>query len=152
MTSGDNAPRLARPFVAVLIAAMLASALFVWEPWPLTSFRLFSHLRYDEQASWQATAVTRRGEEVELPLGGSPQGLRGFGFVMAEFAEADVDRQDLLCRTWLDAAPGLTGRRVFEVRLEQRRWRLSQRSGKRALPGELRHFYTCTGEGVEVVG
>jgi hypothetical protein len=38
MAEPDRVPRLARPFVALLIAAMVASAVFVWEPWPLTSF------------------------------------------------------------------------------------------------------------------
>lgn len=152
MPPPDRVPRFARPFVAVLITAMLASALFVWEPWPLSSFRLFSHLRYDEQTSWQAIAVTRGGEELDLPLASSPQGFRGFGFVMAEFVDADSRRRDELCRTWIAAAPGIIDRPVAEVRLELRRWRLSQRRRDRALPGERELVYTCTTEGVEVVG
>ena len=151
MEPPDRVPPLARPFVAVLFAAMLASALFLWEPWPVSSFRLFSHLRYDEQTSWEALAVTPGGEEVELPLASSSRGLRGFGFAMAEFAAADPARRDELCRVWLRAAARMVGRPVVEVHLEQRRWRLSERSGDRALPGERRHVYTCTREGAEVV-
>lgn len=152
MLHPDTVPRAARPFVAVLIAAMLASAVFLWEPWPLTSFRLFSQLRYDEQTAWQATAVTPGGEELDLPLSGAPRGLRGFGFVMAEFADADRKRRDELCRTWVRVAPEVVDRPVVEVRLGRRSWRLSERNGDRALPGEREHVFTCTAEGVEVGG
>jgi hypothetical protein len=38
MPEPGRAPRPARHFVALLIAAMLASAVFALEPWPLTSF------------------------------------------------------------------------------------------------------------------
>lgn len=51
MNDPDRVPRFARPFVVLFIAAIVASALCVWEPWPLTSFRLFSHVRTDQQAS-----------------------------------------------------------------------------------------------------
>jgi hypothetical protein len=152
MPSPDAVPRLARALVAVLITAMIASALFLWEPWPLTSFRLFSHLRHDEQTSWEATAVTPGGERLNLPLGGSARGLRGFNFVMAEFDTAGAQRRDELCRTWIEAAPGILGRPVVEVRLVQRRWLLSKRSGDRARPGEREPIYSCTSKGARVVG
>jgi hypothetical protein len=140
MAEPDRVPRLARPFVALLIAAMVASALFVWEPWPLTSFRLFSHLRADEQTAWQATAVERNGDELRYPL----------GFAIREFVDADDPRRDELCRTWVAAAPEIVAREAVEVRLYRRRWRLSERSGDRALPGRQEHVFTCTSVGSEV--
>jgi hypothetical protein len=138
--------------VAVLIAAMVATAIFVWEPWPLTSFRLFSHVRHDEQTAWEATALTAAGEEREYPVAAQPRGLRGFGFAMAEFAAASPGRQDELCRAWLEAAPEAVGEDVAEVRLYLRNWELSDRSDDRALEGTRRHLYTCAGEGAVPTG
>jgi hypothetical protein len=148
----DRVPRLARPFVAGLIALMVASALFVWEPWPFTSFRLFSHLRYDEQAAWHARAVAQGGEEITYPLGSADRGFRHFGFAMAEFVSADQARRDELCRTWVAAAPELIDVEAEEVRLYQRRWRLSERSGDRALRGTDELGFICTREGARDVG
>ena len=142
MAEPDRVPRLARPFVALLIAAMVASAVFVWEPWPLTSFRLFSHLRVDEQTAWEATVVEPNGEELGYPL----------GFAIRDFVDADEEQRDELCRTWVAAAPEIVAREAVEVRLYRRRWLLSERSGDRALPGSREHAFTCTSEGSEVAG
>jgi hypothetical protein len=142
MAEPDRVPRLARPFVALLIAAIVASAVFVWEPWPLTSFRLFSHLRFDEQTAWEATVVEANGEELGYPL----------GFAIREFVDADGERRDELCRTWVAAAPELVAHQAVEVRLYHRRWLLSERSGDRALPGSREHAFTCTSEGSDVAG
>ena len=150
--ANDRVPRLARPFVAVLLAAMVACAVFAWEPWPLTSFRLFSTLRADEQSAWEATTVDRDGKELPYPLGGEDHGFRGFPFTMTEFAGAAEGRRDELCRTWVDAAPMLVGREAEEVRIYRRTWRLSEREGDRALPGERALVYVCTSEGVADAG
>jgi hypothetical protein len=142
MAEPDRVPRLARPFVALLIAAMVASAVFAWEPWPLTSFRLFSHLRVDEQTAWQATVVEPNGDELAYPL----------GFAIADFVRANTERRSALCRTWVAAAPEVIGQKAVEVRLYERRWVLSERRGDRALPGTTKHLFTCTRQGVSVAG
>ncbi len=147
MPEPDRVPRLARPFVALLVAALITSAVLVWEPWPLTSFRLFSHARADEQTGWLATAVGPDGRETPYPLGSSPAGFRGFPFVMADFVDAGPARRDQLCRTWVRAAPELLGRRATAVRLYLRRWQVSQRRGDRALSGTRDLIYTCTSQG-----
>ena len=149
MADGDSVPRFARPFVALLIIARCASALFVWEPWPLTSFRLFSHLRVPEQTSWEATTVEAGGAELPYPLGGLP-GFRGFGFTMTEFEAASEGRRDELCRTWVEAAPDLVGREATEVRLYLRRRDLSERDGDRSQPGARDLRFRCSPEGVTV--
>lgn len=152
MVQADKVPRLARPFVALLAAAMVASAVFVFEPWPLTSFRLFSHLRTDAQTAWSAAAVTDGGAEQPYPLAGAQRGYRGFGFAMVEFADAGAQRRDELCRAWVAAGPQVVGHEVDEVRLYRRSWLLSRRDGERALPGERRLVYTCTAEGAAGAG
>jgi hypothetical protein len=148
MGEPDRVPRYARPFVAILIAAMIACAVFAWEPWPLTSFRLFSNVRIDEQSAWLATTVDATGDEEPYPLGGEDHGFRGFPFTMSEFASADPARQDELCRTWVDAAPELVGRDAVEVNLYLRSWRLSDRDDDGARPGTTELRYTCTGTGL----
>jgi hypothetical protein len=148
----DRVPRLARPLVVGLIALMVASAAFVWEPWPFTSFRLFSHLRYDEQVAWHAKAVGPGGEEIDYPIGSAGRGFRGFGFTMAEFVDADSARRDQLCQTWVAAAPDLIDVDAGEVRLYPRRWRLSERSGDRALRGTDDLGFVCTQEGARDAG
>jgi hypothetical protein len=147
MPEPDRVPRLARPFVVLLIAALIASAAFAWEPWPLTSFRLFSNSRADEQTGWLATAVGPDGRETPYPLGSAPSGFRGLPFVMAEFVDASPARRNQLCRTWVGAAPELLGREAAEVRLYLRRWQLSRRRDDRALPGTRELVYSCTPEG-----
>lgn len=148
MLEPDRVPRYARPFVVVLITAMAACAIFAWEPWPLTSFRLFSNLRIDEQSAWQATTIDAGGIEEPYPLGGEDHGFRGFPFTMSEFVSASTSRQDELCRIWVDAAPELVGRDAVQVRLYLRTWKLSDREGDHALPGVTRLEYTCTDAGL----
>jgi hypothetical protein len=140
MAEPDRVPRFARPFVALLIAAMVASAVFVWEPWPLTSFRLFSHVRVDEQTAWQATVVKPTGDELAYPL----------GFAIADFVRGDAERRNELCRIWIDAAPEVVGHRAVAIRLYERRWLLSRRRGDRALSGVTRRRFTCTRRGEAV--
>jgi hypothetical protein len=138
--------------VALMIAVMVASAVFVWEPWPFTSFRLFSHVRHDEQTGWEATAVGPGGGETAYPVAAEDRGLRGFGFAMVEFQAASPARRDELCRAWLALAPQAVGSEVSEVRLYQRTWKLSEREGGRALPGTRRHVYSCTRAGAVASG
>lgn len=152
MPEPDRVPRLARPFVAGLLVAMVACAVFAWEPWPLTSFRLFSAARIDQQTAWRATTVAADGAEDDYPLGALPRGFRGFAFTMSEFTGADRGRQDELCRTWVRAAPELVGREAVEVRIYQRSWSLSDRTAERAEPGTETLSYVCTDAGAEVAG
>lgn len=149
---GERAPALARPFVAVLLAAMIASALFVWEPWPVTSFRLFSHLREDGQTAWEATTVGAAGEERPYPLGSLPHGVRNFGFAMADFVASGTEQRDEACRAWVLEAPELVGREAVRVRIYQRTWRLSERPGDRALPGARELAFVCDRDGVAAIG
>jgi hypothetical protein len=149
MERQDQVPRGARPFVAVFLALMIACAVFVWEPWPLTSFRLFSQLRVDQQTGWVVKASTGAGGEEDLPLTGE---LRGFEFQIREFTAASPERRDELCRVWAGAAPDILGHPARDVRLYQRTWLLSDRDGRRAAPGTSELVYVCDGSGAHDAG
>jgi hypothetical protein len=152
MTEPDRVPRFARPFVIVFIVAIIASAVCVWEPWPLTSFRLFSHVRTDQQIAWRATTVDAAGTELAYPLDDVGDGLRNFGFRMAEFVGADTARRQQICDTWLDEAPETVGRQPVEIRLYERTWLLSDRDDDGARPGSEQLEFVCRTGGVTVVG
>ena len=137
------APRFARPFVAVFLAAIAACAFFTVEAWPLTGWQLFSHVRSDEQSAWSATAVGPGGREVEYPLGNSERGYRGFSFLMNGFADWSPAEQQELCDTWREGAEELLGFEAREVRIYLSQWRLSEREGDRAVRGEPQLRYVC---------
>lgn len=149
---GDQVPPFARPFVAIVLALIIACGIFAWELWPFTSFRLFSTVRIDHQTAWSATVVDDSGAETAYPLGGLDHGFRGFPFTMSEFATASQERQDELCRTWVDAAPELVGTTATQVRLYLREWTLSDRMDDRALPGITTLKYVCTDAGARDAG
>jgi hypothetical protein len=148
MSAGPRASRLARPYVALLLAVFVLTPLLRWEPWPFTSWRLFSGLRYDEQSGWQAVTVDRVGREAGYPLQALPRGFRGFNFVMTEFAAASRARRDELCRTWVEASPELVDRDARAVRIYRLEWQLSERVDGRAAEPSRTLAYTCTREGV----
>ena len=147
--SDAPAPRYARPFVAIFLAAFVICAVATIDAWPLTAWRLFSHLRTDQQAAWSATAVDSEGREHEYPLGRSGMGYRGFIFLMGEFEErSPADRLEL-CDTWREGTEELLGFEATEVRIYLSEWRLSERQGDRAPRGEPSLRYTCRPGGVD---
>ena len=148
----ERAPRFARPFVAVFLAAFVYCAVATVEAWPLTGWQLFSHVRTDEQRSWRAVAVDARGRERPYPLGRLPRGYRGFTFLMRDFDSRPGSEQRAMCQAWLEGSGELLGFSARAVRIYELRWRLSERSGERALPPESTLRYTCRPGGVHAAG
>lgn len=152
MAGTARAPRLARPFVAVFLAAMLAAALFVWEPWPLTSFRLFSHLRSEQESGWTVAALTAGG--VAHPLSQSGPFLH-LPFQMREFESASAGRRDAVCRAWVRALQAEAG---YGQEPEVVVYRVTRSLGRRVDGGERpappveRPAYACSAGGARVVG
>jgi hypothetical protein len=144
-----NAPRLARPAVALFLVAMLAAAAFLWEPWPITSFRLFSHQREDRQQGWAATLAGVHGDEAPLALTSLSPDFRGFGFRMAEFETASRQRRDEICRTWVEPLTVDEDREPAVIRLYRLSWRLSRRTAddERPLPPRRQLAFVCTAAG-----
>ena len=108
-----------RWFVRIFLAAFVTCAIFGIELWPLTGFRLFSHLRHEHVAAWQAETVDADGVAAPLELTELPRAYQGLGPVMDGFSSrSDGDRDDM-CRAWLEEArrirPGVREVRIFRV-------------------------------------
>lgn len=144
-----TAPRLARPFVLLLLAAILAAAIFTWEPWPITSFRLFSHLREDHRRGWSAATVGPDGREAPLAIPELSSGFRGFNFRMAEFESASWARRDAICRAWTAPLRSQGTGRGTDIRLYRTSWRLSRRieAAERPAPPSRSLAFVCTPAG-----
>ncbi|MGQ0670326.1 MAG: hypothetical protein ACT4PO_11740 [Actinomycetota bacterium] len=131
--SGDEAqpPRWVRRSVPAFLAAFVVCGLAGIEAWPLSGFRLFSHLRYEHQVSWEAATVGPDGTESPIRFGLLPRAHRGFVLVMRDFPAASPQEKDAACRAWADAVRR-TGRAVVAVRIYQIEWDLLPREEARA--------------------
>jgi hypothetical protein len=131
-TADELPSRGVRAFVVVFLTAFVTCGLVGLELWPLTGWRLFSHLRTDHQITWQATAVAEDGE-TQIRFGELPRAYRNFPLVMRTFAALPRAEQTAACQTWLDAArrtlPTANGVRIYRVD-----WYLSHRHGPRDGP------------------
>lgn len=143
-----GAPWFARPFVVVFLSILLLCPPLNVEAWPLTSWHLFSRLRHDEQASWQAYAVDRRGREVHYPVASLRNGFRGFVFEMHTFATRSQAERNAICETWLAGARlSMPGRDVRVVRVYRTHWLLSNRRDRSAVPATRTLRYVCVPRG-----
>jgi hypothetical protein len=140
-------PRYARPFVAVLLCALIACAAASFEAWPFTAWRLFSTLRTDEQHGWDSTVVTRPGVERDFPIGSLGDGRRGFALLMNGFADRSPADRDAICRTWFRDGIQYLRQRPVAVRIYALTWRLSERRGDQAAPPTRTLAWTCDERG-----
>jgi hypothetical protein len=148
----ERAPRWARWFVWSFLAALLVCGVIGIEAWPLTGFRLFSHLRYEHQTEWQAFAVRSDGTELRLRLARFPGGYNGFPLVMKTFASRSLGEREAMCRAWMIAASGPQGPAAATIRIYVVDRRLEPRLGRRAAIAPRRSLaYTC-GAGVVRAG
>jgi hypothetical protein len=137
-----------RAFVAAFLAAFAVCGVFGIEAWPLTGWRLFSHVRTDHQVSWRAVAVDPRGHEEPIDFAALPRGYRNFPLVMRTFASLPRQEQAAACRAWLAAARRQTTG-AGTVRIYQVDWYLSHRHGSGDGPSPTRTLlYTCSVEQV----
>jgi hypothetical protein len=135
--------------VLFFLLAMIAAAIFSWEPWPITSFRLFSHLRQDQQHGWEATVIDRDGREAPLAISDLASGFHGFRFRMAEFESARWQRRDEICQAWVAPLLGTDSGPKAEIRLYRLEWRLSRRidGGERAAAPARALAFVCSAAG-----
>jgi hypothetical protein len=146
--ASQSVPAWARWFVRLFLAAFVVCALAGIEAWPLTGWRLFSHLRTERQTAWEPDAVGVDGREARLAFGSLPAAFHGFPLLMKTFAGLPRSEQASVCAAWLSAArtmkPGTTAIRIYRVSFDL----LPRRDGRPAGPSTRQLAYRCTDSGV----
>jgi hypothetical protein len=147
----ERVSNLTRGFVWIFLTAFVLCGVVGIEAWPLTGWRLFSHLRTERQTAWQAVAVDDRGVERPIPVSNISPKYRGFVQLMQGFdADSDHERTEV-CDAWRDAAV-TQGGTVVQVRLYLRSWDALPRDGDRpAEPARRSLRYTCSDAGATAV-
>jgi hypothetical protein len=140
-------PRLARPFVALFLTALVVCPLAGLNPWPFSDWELFSRLRTDRQVVWEAAAVNRAGHERPDRFDAFPRGHRGFEATMKRFSERSAGQRDAICVAWFRAATEQLGPGVRLLRIYNLTWLLSDRRGDRAAPPNRVLAWTCSAKG-----
>jgi hypothetical protein len=144
-----GAPRYARPFVTLFLAALVFCAVGAVNAWPFSDWDLFSRLRTDRETGWKAVAVDSAGRQHDDPLAALPQGYRGFGSVMADFSGRSSSERNAICAAWLRGATEQFGPSIRVLRIYHLEWLLSDRRGSRAAPNPAGRTLTwiCTARG-----
>jgi len=143
----ERVPRHVTWFVRAFLAAFIVCGLAGIEAWPLTGFRLFSHLRHEQAVSWERTAVDDRGLERAINFAGRPDGHGSFVLLVTSFPSKPRREQDAMCRAWVQ---GL--RRLDHGAVAMRIYALDQplvpRSGDRPASTPQRTLVvTCSDQG-----
>ena len=146
-TASPAAPRYARPFVAVFLAALVVCPLAGWNLWPFSAWALFSRLRTDRQTAWAAVAVDSAGRARPYRIASLAHGFEGFRVLAPGLAGRSVVDRDAICTAWLRGAVDRFGPGTRLVRIYRLEWRLSDRRGGREPPIQRTLVWTCTVKG-----
>ena len=144
----ETVPRWNRWFVRVFLGVFVLCGVAGVEAWPLTGFRLFSHLRHEQTVAWLRTAVGPEGDERPVDLTGLPEGYGSFVLVVKSFASQPKDEQDAMCRAWVSGLervdPAVQAMRVY--RLDHSL--APRRDGRPSTMPRKTLLFVCTDQGV----
>jgi hypothetical protein len=130
----EAVPRWARWFVGVFLAAFLLCGFAGIEAWPLTGWRLFSHVRTPHQTTWQAWSVDEAGHEQRVAFSRLPVAFKSFTLIMSTFDMLSPEKRVRTCQAWADAARR-GGESLQELRIYRLDWQLvPRRDGRPADP------------------
>ena len=130
----ERPPAWTRWFVGLFLGAFVVCALAGIEAWPLTGWRLFSHLRHEHRTTWQAFAVDASGGETRVSFARLPAAYHGFTLIVSQFGSLPPGRRTENCRTWA-AAVRTSGEDVATLRIYRLDWNLVPRKdGRPAVP------------------
>ena len=133
----------ARVFVGVFLVAFLACGAFAIEAWPLTGWRLFSHLRHAQRSGWQVFTADRTGRETRVDFATFPRPDRHLTLIMRDYPRESKPRQEAICRAWAGRIRS-QGREVSGVRIYRTVVDLHGHRGRRRPPPPRRHLaYLC---------
>ena len=145
MAPEETVPTWTRWFVRAFLTAFVVCGVAGVELWPLTGWRLFSHLRHDVAVSWQAFAVGPDGSEARVAFRDLPGGYRAFGLLASKFEALPPDRRDATCRAWVEGLRSLDAR-TRSMRVYMVEQPLTPRAGRRPGLGPTRELaFECPG-------
>jgi hypothetical protein len=127
---GDSVSPWIRWAVRLFLAAFVICGVFGLENWPLTGFRLFSHLRGERASTWQADRVSPAGRAVPVPFPDLPRAYQGFGLVMQTYRSLPPATRHATCEAWLAEVRRALGP-ARSLRLYHVTWDLLPRRGDR---------------------
>jgi hypothetical protein len=142
--AGAPAPRFARSFVALFLAALLVCAIAPFNLWPFSNWELFSRLRSDQETGWEMVAIDRTDRGRVDPL---PHGYRSFSSVIAQFPRRSSAQRDAICAVWVRDATQHFGPSTRLLRIYQLEWLLTDRHGHRRAPRHRTLVWICTAKG-----
>jgi hypothetical protein len=142
-TRAPEAPAWTRWLVRSFVALFIVCGVVGLELWPLSGFRLFSHLRHEHQTAWTARAVDQAGRERAVRFASFPAAFRGFGLIMQRFQELAPNERRRTCRTWLDQARRVQGP-VQALRMYRLSWDALPRDGDRPASVIRTLTYACS--------
>jgi hypothetical protein len=123
-TADARAPGLGtRLFVYGFLALFALCAARSIEWWPLTGWRLFSHVRTGTAYGWEVVTVDDAGAEHPLPIAALPRGYHGVLQVAGAFPRLPQATRDDICRAWASGVEAL-GQPVTDVRVYRTRSRV----------------------------
>ena len=134
-----------RWFVRGFVALFVLCGVLGLELWPLTGFRLFSHVRLEHQTAWQATTVGPDGREHDFRFGTLPAAYRGFGLILHAYGELPAPTRRALCGAVLAEIRREPGSEdVRSLRIYRASWDALPRAGDR--PARVRRSlaYVCS--------
>jgi len=128
----DRRGRLAtRLFVYGFLAVFLYAGAAGVEAWPLTGWKLFSRVRTDHQAGWEAVTVDGAGGERPVIFAALPRGYRGGPHLFDAFRRLSPARIESACRALVAAVRKSRGGDVRFLRVYRSARRLSLAGGGR---------------------
>jgi hypothetical protein len=118
-SSAEVVPRRIRSGIRVFLALFILTGLFEVQVWPLTGWKLFSHLRSVESSSLATMVVDRSGRTRPFDIGSMPA-FRNFSSIAPAFEKLSAVSEAGVCRAWLSSVqrvqPNVVGLRVLRVR------------------------------------
>jgi hypothetical protein len=139
----ERVPAWTRAFVALYLIAFLLCGAFAIEAWPLTGWRLFSHVRRANLYGWRAYTVDARGHETQIDFGRFPRADRHLPLIMQTYGKLSPQRKDAVCRAWAGRVRGfgdqVSGVRIYRTHVLLRRHRYHRRPPK----ATRQLFYVC---------
>jgi hypothetical protein len=140
----ERVPAWTRWFVWLFLGAFVVCGVAGIEAWPLTGFRLFSHLRSEHQTAWRAYVVGPDGRERPVLFSRLGEAYRGFGLVMKTYPSLTPSARGRVCEAWTRAVA--RGSNPPELRVYRIDRDLTPRAGGHPAKPAVRTLrYECPG-------